>query len=240
MTIDFLSRRFPFFAAVQLLRTTVREEMPRIRSDDLGIQAEGYSNLSECFLELGHAGLCKIKNAFRPWWLSWLAPLRVAQWACMWLPLNAYCRARMLTCSDRAASRAGYREMTPHMCDVRQRILRAARQYEEAGFVARLGLEKNPAETHLRASLSLGLADVYRYFGDAERARECLETALEERRWVEDAGPHGAIRVYQESARLMRKIALSRTETVSPLALESRARELVRNLNAQDRLLRAA
>lgn len=104
----------------------------RLHSRDIEENASGYSELSGKLYSIYMLADTKLKVMFRPWWLVWLIPIRLALWCVTWLPLGAWCYWRALPLSNKVVTLLGYDRMPSDMCYIRQNILSSHGKYQEA------------------------------------------------------------------------------------------------------------
>jgi len=222
-----------FFAKLQLFFKSRKQEKEKVRSSDRQVRAGGYSALSSTYYSIVGTAFSQLKATLRP---KLLAPVKVAAWCLMWLPLAAFCYWRMLPLSNRIVELIGYDGMSADQCDVRQSVLRRRGQYDEAKKCIRAALAKNPEKAHTRGLLRVGLAEIYRHEGDWRNAKAEVRTALVEAAEAEKQDPRQAARIYKHCADITDFV-----EQGDPLPgsqLRRKAQELAQGAGARDQLLK--
>ncbi|MBI5742643.1 MAG: hypothetical protein HZA25_02290 [Candidatus Niyogibacteria bacterium] len=222
-----------FLAKLQLFYFTLKNEGWRVRSAEPRTRAQGYSALSSTYYSIVGTAFAQLKATLKP---KWLAPVRIAAWCLIWLPLAAWCYWRMLPLSNRIVKLIGYGDMSADQCDVRQSILRRRGRYDEAKKCIRAALTKNPEKAHTRGLLRVGLAEIYRHEGDWRNAKTEVGAALVEAEQAEKLDPRQAARIYRQCADITDFV--EQGDPIPGNQLRQKAQMLAKAAGAQDQLLK--
>lgn len=229
---SFLAKLVLFFKS--LLRETrkirtARSEMAR---------AEGYSALSStCHTIAGtaFAQLKALKATFRLNWLVLLLPIKALWCGLTWLPLGGLCYLGSLPLSNQVIKIIGYVGMTSSMCDVRQSILIAHGEWDEASACIAWGLDKS-SNHHTKGLLLIGKARVARHRGlRSEMAVALLQAEYK----AEDASaeePRQAARIYRHMANIYDWLYPEKPEKGEEF--RRKALELIKKADARDQRLK--
>lgn len=178
------SEESSFYAQRRLfLLVNIRNER-NIHSDNSLTRAQGYSALSSAYHTIYTGASTEFGKIFKPWWLLWLAPIRVALWCVTWFPLGIWCYLRALPLSNKVVCLIGYGSMSIGMCNTRQSILFDRSKYKEARKCLIAGLTKNPEKAYTRGIFYVLLADASKKY-DPYDACLLVRMALEEAREAE-------------------------------------------------------
>ncbi len=206
-----------------------------LASTDPEERAAGYSALASTYHSIYGTAGAQLRATLRPWWLVWLAPVRLALWCITWLPLGAWCYLRALPLSNKVVELIGYEGMTADMCDTRQSILFFRGRYGGARTCIRAGLKKI-AEAHTRGLLCVGLAEIYEREGNWYAVEIYTLRAISAAEEAEKEEPLQAARIYRHCASLIDFFEIN-----NPLPgnqLRRRARALLQEAGAKDQLLK--
>ncbi|MEK7452750.1 MAG: hypothetical protein AAB614_00785 [Patescibacteria group bacterium] len=231
---DLSWRKISFLAKIWLLLKSRKQEKEKMRSDNLWVQAGGYSALSSTYYSIVGTAFAQLKAALRP---KWLALVKVTTWCLTWFPLAGYCYWRMLPLSDRVVELVGYNGMSADWCDIRQSVLRLRGQYDEAKQCIIVAFAKNPEKAHTRGLLHIGFAEIYRREGYNDKAVTEVCCALVEAEKAEKQDPMQAERIYRQSANLSHQMcAIGNLPPANELY--DKANKLAQATGARDQILK--
>ncbi len=224
-----------FFAKILLFMKSHNSVAVRLASTDPKERADGYSALSSTYHSIYGTVYAQLMAIFRPKWLVWLSPVRIALWCVTWLPLGAWCYLRALPLSNKIVRLIGYDGMTADFCDIRQSILRRRGQYMEAFACIRIGLKKDSIKAHTRGLLHIGLAEIYKKYGNLPGAGIEICAAIDAAGEAEKENPRQAARIYRHCVKILDFFL---GESFPGNQLRRRARALLQEVGAKDQLLK--
>lgn len=225
-----------FLAKLQLFFRSQSCEKQKMQSDDLEVQAQGYSALSSTYYSIAGTAFSQLKATIRPRWLMWLAPFRMVVWGFTWFPVATWCYWRALPLSNRVVKLIGYERMSADQCDVRQSILRHRGNFEEAKKCIHAALAKNPEKAHTRGLLHVGLADIYRKDGNWRDVEVGVWSAITEANKAEKEDPRQAARIYRHCADIYDSFETK--DQIPGSQLRHKAETLLQIVSAKDQLLK--
>jgi len=210
------------------------KERKRIKSHDNRVRAQGYSALSSTYYSIVGTAYAQFKKIFKS---RRFLLIKLPLFCFTWGILAYWCNIRMLFLSNKVFKLSGgYKNMTTGMCDIRQSILRKRGRYLEAGECIKVGLLKSKVETHTLCLLNIGLAEIYKHYGNQMKTQRYVNDALEIAEQVEETNLQQVVRIYKHCANLVDWLEMG-----NPLPgrkLREKAEELAVKINAKDQILK--